>query len=141
MSAYRPPRREFLRRALAACGAPLLVPGTVSGGSRQVALRSGRGAKAAAQYLGAGSADGARAVGQAYLRHLGVEPTPSSILEVAAGTLTVISRSRSDDDAIAELVKAVRRDFQEDRTVQLDGWLLAITEVELCVLLLLPATG
>jgi hypothetical protein len=35
----------------------------------------------------------------------------------------------------------VRRDFQQGRSVQLEGWIVSRTEAELCALTLLPATN
>ena len=39
------------------------------------------------------------------------------------------------------LVAAVRQDFREGRSVQVEGWILSRTEAELCALTLLPATN
>ena len=120
------PRREFVLRALAACGASFFVPTIVDA----------QGAQAAAEYFG-GSTDAARTVGTAYLRQLGLEPIPASILQAARGATRTIERASSQEKAIAALVRDVRRDFREERSVQVEGWILSRTEVELCALTLL----
>ena len=128
------PRREFLLRVLAACGTPLFAP--------SVSLRAGqapleRGSEAAARYFGAGAA-AARAIGEAYLRQLQLPPERESILEHTRGALDIIASARTQPAATTALVAAVRRDFHEGRVVQLEGWIVSRTEVELCVLTLLP---
>lgn len=135
------PRREFLMRVLAACGTPL-VARVVSARADQTppAEPSGdRDSRAAATYFGT-SADAARAIGEAYLRQLGAEPTRAAILEHTAGAVQILGAARSQKAALNELASAVRRDFQEGRVLQLEGWVLSRTEVELCALTLLPAS-
>ena len=134
MTPYRPARREFLMHALAACGAPFLAPSL----SAQVRPQP---ATVAARYLGPGGRDAVLAIGEAYLKQGGIDRTEEAILAATAGTLRVIARSPTETAAVAALVQAVRRDFREQRSVQLEGWILARTEVELCVLALLPLAG
>jgi hypothetical protein len=152
------PRREFLLRVLAACGAPFIAP-SVSVRADQspqpasAALRRGspepegqrrpgpqldRSSQAAARYFGA-AAGAARAIGEAYLRQLQLEPERESILEHTRGALQIIASARTQRAATTALVGAVRRDFQEGRILQLEGWIVSRTEVELCMLTLLPA--
>lgn len=121
------PRREFILRALAACGTSFFVPTTVDA----------QPAQAAAEYFG-GRTDAARTVGTAYLRQLGLEPSPASILRAARGATRTIERAASQEKAIAALVRDMQRDFREGRSVQVEGWILSRTEVELCILTLLP---
>ena len=135
------PRREFILQALAACGTPFFVPATVDAAARSAQAGAGvgqdaRGAQAAAEYFG--GTDAARTVGTAYLRQLGLEPTRSSIIQAARGTTRTIERASNQEKAIAALVRDVQRDFKEDRSLQVEGWILSRTEVELCVLTLLP---
>ena len=132
------PRRAFLLQVLAACGTPLLAPVVSAQADRtpQAEPRTDTNARVAASYFGAG-ADAARAIGAAYLRQLGVEPTRGSILEHAGGALKVLGAARSEEAALADLIGAVRRDFQEGRVLLLEGWVLSRTEVELCALTLL----
>ena len=133
------PRREFILRALAACGTSLFVPTAVdaAAGSWQAEADAGQGAQAAAKYFG-GRTDAARTVGTAYLRQLGLEPTPASILQAARGAARTIERASSQEKAIEALVRDVQRDFREERTVQVEGWILSRTEAALCSLTLLP---
>jgi len=133
------PRREFLLRVLAACGTPFIAP--------SVSVRAGQtprpgpqldtSAQTAARYFGA--ATGAtRAIGEAYLRQLRLQPGREAILEHTRSTLDIIASARTPQAAMTALVGAVRRDFQEGRVLQLEGWLVSRTEVELCALTLLP---
>jgi len=130
------PRREFLLCVLAACGTPLV---SSANQATQAEPRPDPNALAAANYFGAG-VDAARAIGEAYLRHLQVEPTRVAILEHSAGALKVLAGARNQKAALTELVSAVRRDFQEGSVVSLEGWVVSRTEAELCALTLLPAT-
>ena len=132
MNSY--PRREFLLRALAACGTPFLMPlASVEG------LQKPQAGTAAAGYFG-GRTDAARAIGEAYVRQLG-DTSAESIRKASLGALEVIERASSQQNAIRALGLAVRRDFQQGRSVQLEGWIVSRTEAELCGLTLLPATN
>ena len=134
------PRREFLLRVLAACGAPLVAPVVSASGDQQPQAepRGDMNFRGAVSYFGAG-ANAARAIGEAYLRRLEVEPTRASILEHTASAWRILAAARSQKAALTELVSAVRRDFLEGRVLQLEGWIVSRTEVELCALTLLPA--
>jgi hypothetical protein len=139
MSGY--PRREFVLQVLAACGSSLLVPSVLFGsGVEQSPAGAGPSARAATAYFGSRT-ESARAVGVAYLRQLGHDAGPSSIAAATRDTTTVIERAASEPEAVAALVAAVRSDFQEGRSVQVEGWVLSRTEAELCVLTLLPETN
>ena len=136
------PRREFVLRALAACGTSFFVPTTVDAATRRSQAgtdvgRGAQGAQAAAEYFG-GRSDAVGAVGTAYLRQFGVEPTSASVRQAARGAIKTIARASSQEKAIAALVRDVQRDFREERSVQVEGWILSRTEVELCILTLLP---
>jgi hypothetical protein len=134
------PRRAFLLRVLAACGTPLLAPSVAvsAGQTPQPGPQLDRNSQAAARYFGA-TTGAARAIGEAYLRHLGLQPEREAILEHARGALDIIASARTQQAATTALVGAVRRDFQEGRALQLEGWVVSRTEVELCLLTLLPA--
>jgi len=133
MNSY--PRREFLLRALAACGTPFLMPlASVEG------LQKPQAGTAAAGYFG-GRTDAARVIGEAYVRQLGLDTSAESIRKASLGALEVIERASSQQNAIRALSLAVRRDFQQGRSVQLEGWIVSRTEAELCALTLLPATN
>jgi hypothetical protein len=133
MNSY--PRREFLLRALAACGTPLLMPlASVEGHQKPQA------GAAAAGYFGV-RVDAARTIGEAYVHQLGLDTSAGSIRKASMSALEIIERASTSDDAIAALEVAVRRDFQAGRSVQLEGWIISRTEAELCALTLLPATN
>ena len=80
-----------------------------------------------------------KAIGTAYLKQLGVEPTEQSILAAAADTLQLIAKSPTEA-AGGDRARCRRcaRDFREQRSVQLEGWIISRTEAELCALALLP---
>jgi hypothetical protein len=134
------PRREFLLRVLAACGTPFIAPSVSvrAGQTPPPAPQLDTGSQAAARYFGAATA-AARAIGESYLRQLGLQPERRAILEHTRSTMEIIASARTQQAAMTALVGAVRRDFQESRVVQLEGWLVSRTEVELCALTLLPA--
>ncbi len=118
------PRREFVLRALAACGTSFFVPTTVAAArSSQAGAGVGQdaqGAQAAARYFG-GRSDAVGTVGTAYLRQFGLEPTRASILQAARGTIRTIERASSQEKAIAALVRDVQRDFREERSLQVEA--------------------
>ncbi len=132
------PRREFLLRVLAACGTPLVASVSSAPADQRTPVEPGTDARAAASYFGTGIA-AARALGEAYLRQQQVETTRASIIEHSAGALRILAEARTEKAALSALASAVRRDFRDGRIVQLEGWVLSRTEVELCALTLLPA--
>jgi hypothetical protein len=137
MTAKQLPRREFLMAALAACGAPVFARLTHAQTAAVPQPPSSLGARVAAGYLGAGAEGSARSIAEAYLRQIGSETSSAAIEASAAATLRTISASADENAAIAALTDAVRRDFRDQRTVELGGWVLSRTEVELCALTLL----
>ena len=137
----RYPRRTFVLSVLAACGTPVFTR-TMAAAPAQpasTAANSKRASQMAAGYFGTTHADAARAIGEAYLRHVGLDNSPAGIRAAVGDTLAVIDAARTQAAASAALVAAVRRDFQDGRIVHLHGWVLSQTEVELCALTLLPA--
>jgi hypothetical protein len=134
-----PPRREFLLRVLAACGTPLVAFVSSVRADQRPPLKPGTDARAAASYFGTGIA-AARAIGEAYLRRQNAEPTQASIIEHSAGALRILAAARTETTALTELASAVRRDFRDGRVLELEGWVLSRTEVELCTLTLLPGS-
>jgi hypothetical protein len=139
------PRREFLVRALAACGTPFLVPlasleGWQNSQANTALTRGSQDTQTAASYFGV-RIDAARTIGDAYVRHLGLDTSAESIRKASRSALEIIKRASTTQNAITALERAVRRDFQEGRSVQLEGWILSRTEAELCALTLLPATN
>jgi hypothetical protein len=132
-------RRDFVLQALVACGTAFLVPSIGFGDAQGQQTRTGAG-EAAAGYFGH-RLDAARAVGTAYLKQLASDTTAPSILAATRGTTAIIEGAVSQREAIEMLVAAVRQDFREGRSVQVEGWILSRTEAELCALTLLPATN
>ena len=133
MNSY--PRRAFVLRALAACGAPFLMPAASVDG-----LQKPQAGAAAAGYF-VGHTGAASAIGEAYLRQLGLDTSAESIRKSTLGAVEVIQRASSQQTAISALALAVRRDFQRGRSVQLEGWIVSRTEAELCALTLLSAAN
>ena len=134
----RLPRRAFLLNALAACGAPIFGGAAVA--ARQPSstqTEPARGTQTAVSYLG--RAETAHEIGEAYLKHVGAEREPDAIRTAASGTLAVIAAAKTRQGALTSLVRAVRADFREGRTVELHGWVLSRTEAELCALALLSS--
>ena len=143
MSEYPLPRRKFLLRALTACGAALLgQPVFGQTGQRPGLGGADRGAGVAAGYLGSGSLDAARKIAQAYLTQMNIDRSDQAVIEEARTTLELISRTPQRNAAISALVASVRRDFLADRMIQVEGWVLSRTEVEICLLTFaLPSRG
>jgi hypothetical protein len=56
---------------------------------------------------------------------------------ISPGAAKTIARASSQEKAIEALVRDVQRDFREERSVQVEGWILSRTEAELCLLTLL----
>jgi hypothetical protein len=138
------PRREFLLRALVACGTPFVASIASLEGARKPQSRADddretQGAQTAGGYFG-GNTDAARAIGEAYMRQLGLDNSAESIRGAARGALGSIRRSSTQQNAISALILAVQRDFHDGRSVQVQGWILSRTEAELCALTLLPTT-
>jgi hypothetical protein len=125
------PRREFLFRALAVCATAGLGPARLVDAAQS--NQPGRVASTSAAYFGDRAAE-VRAFGEAYLRMLGRDSDVESVRAASRGTLDVIDRSRDQPGAIRALVRAVQRDFEQGRVVQVEGWILSKTEAELCAI-------
>ena len=128
------PRREFLWRALAACATAGLGPARSADGAQS--NPPDRVPATSVAYFGDQAAN-VRTFGEAYLRMLGRSPGDESVRAAARGTLELIDRSRDQSGAIRTLVRAVQRDFEQGRVVQVEGWILSQTEAELCTISLL----
>jgi hypothetical protein len=134
------PRREFLMRALAVCSLPLALGRNdlvESVAAQEPATPDVASSRRAVGYLGESSLEAAQSIGRARLRALGVGETGKDILVATSRTLEIINRAATDKEAIQALTEAVRGDFVEARTLDVDGWVLSQTEVDLCVLTLL----
>ena len=128
------PRREFLFRALAACAAAGLGPSRSADAAQS--NQPGRVPSASAAYFG-DQAAAVRALGESYLQLLGRDSGGDSVRAASRRTLELIDRSRDQPGAIRALVRAVQRDFEQGRVVQVQGWILSKTEAELCAISLL----
>jgi hypothetical protein len=130
------PRREFLLAALAACAGPLAAGrGTVVTVQDAAGVSSGASRRAMG-YLGEGTVEAARRIGRAGLRTLGLRESPAAIATASSPTLDLIDGAATEEAAIDSLVAAVRRDFAEGRSIDVEGWVLSATEVHLCLLTL-----
>ena len=139
------PRREFVMQALVACGCAFLgSAGTLAVADERAAGQAdgpaAGAAKMASAYFG-GRVDAASKVGSVFLHQMGADTGPASILSATRATTKLIDRASDQDRAIAALVAAVRKDFEEGRSIQVDGWILSRTEAELCALTLLPSVN
>ncbi len=81
--------------------------------------------------------DSARVVGSAFLDHAPEEASVSHLVdrisaELPEGRQTV--RDASNDELRALLAASVRSDFDEERVVNVDGWVLSPTEARLYAL-------
>jgi hypothetical protein len=134
------PRREFLLRALGACLLPLAAPpGEAVEASltlQDAARGATRGARLGLSYLGESSLSAAQTIGRAGLRALGVAESSDAIATATARTLALIDAAPDERAALDSLVAAVRRDFVEGRSIEVEGWVLSPTEVDLCMLAL-----
>jgi hypothetical protein len=119
---------------LAACATAGLGPERLAGGAQS--NQPGRVRSASAAYFG-DQAAAIRAFGESYLRLLGRDSGDDSVRSASRGTLELIDRSRDQPGAIRALVRAVQRDFEQGRVVQVQGWILSQTEAELCAISLL----
>jgi hypothetical protein len=132
------PRRAFLLNALAVCGAPFIRTERTRAGQLSVPQADlARGAQTATSYFGAAGI--AREIGEEFLEQVGADGRPESIQAAAAGALKLISAGQTRQAALTSLVRAVRSDFRDGRTVELHGWVLSRTEAELCALTLLAS--
>jgi hypothetical protein len=81
--------------------------------------------------------DSARIVGTAYLDRVPSEASATRLLDGIAARLPEgrgTIREASDDDLRAFLAASIRSDFEDDRVVEVDGWVLSPTEARLYAL-------
>ncbi len=115
-------RRDFLELALAeVLSLPLLA---ASG------CGSDRGASVVRGSFPGDRLWAAETIGRTALRAQG----EVSARRFAAATLERIDAARNDVQAVAALAEASRADLRAGRVVDVDGWTLSRTEVELCAL-------
>ena len=127
-------RRQFLACAIS-IGASTVAGDVVSGGRLTVLLpTSSLGAKLSDVFA---HKESARAIGVEYLKTHTAE-TDEHVL------VALISAKVFENDAIAIgatepevkqlLHQSIRRDFESDQIVQVQGWILSVTEARLCAL-------
>jgi hypothetical protein len=82
--------------------------------------------------------DSARVVGAQYLRIVPAEASPRVLEPLIAERLEAFGPTAlsiaGDQELRRRLGAAVLGDFEEGRTVELDGWVLSLTEARLCAL-------
>lgn len=81
--------------------------------------------------------DSAWIVGREYLRATPSEATPPVLAYLIAERLPLERRalvSATDEELRRLLAASVVADFEEGRTVEIDGWVLSATEARLCAL-------
>lgn len=84
----------------------------------------------------------ATAIGRAYLAAYPAQASVEALTESLVGGLTAVNphwRTLSKTELQAALRAQIRRDFAAERTVKLQGWLVSLTEAQLCGLAALIA--
>ncbi len=79
----------------------------------------------------------ARAIGRCYLRKTKSEGNADLLAQlIVKGDSTLRGRlhALSSDQIIGILRKSIRKDFETDNIVNVDGWILSKTEARLCAL-------
>jgi hypothetical protein len=87
-------------------------------------------------YFAADDLDAVYDLGMRYLAALAIPLTAAAVREAARSTVGLIESASTDSAAVSALVERVRDDFQRDVTLDLDGWVLSRTELDLCALCL-----
>jgi hypothetical protein len=134
-------RRDVVVHALAVCGASLVAPAVLLGRTswRQSSPDAGQAARLAAEYFG-GRTETAQKVGAAFLRTLGAGDGHDAVLAATRSTVSLIERA-GPAGALAAVEAAIERDYRSGRSLQVEGWLLARTELDLCALSMLSDVG
>lgn len=76
-------------------------------------------------------------IGREYLRLVPTEASRAVLTSLVSAGLPGGSRAvatASDEDLRLRVLLGTQRDFEEGRTVRLDGWVLSVTETRLCAL-------
>lgn len=121
------------RRTLLKVGAGTVAAAAVGFGAWRHAgnlLRSRREIAARPELLTLlGDAEVVREIGRRYREKFPEEDDPDALFDSIRADL------ESGGDFATRLDERIRRDFAEDRTVVVDGWILAVTEARQCALL------
>jgi hypothetical protein len=121
-------RREFLFGAAALVGGGVLLDRVRPWAALMSVDRRGR---SALRLSGLVSERGsAQTVGAAFLRDAGPPGTLGGLVESIAAEVPVATQA--DDDLRRALAERVAEDFADGRWVELDGWLVSLTEARLC---------
>ncbi|HET9826553.1 MAG TPA: hypothetical protein VFP87_14535 [Chitinophagaceae bacterium] len=77
-----------------------------------------------------------REIGNAYQKLVPNENSKATLMRLLAANIDVYPSDRSVDRELVSSVldKRVRQDFQENRTMVVDGWILSVTEARQCAL-------
>ena len=128
-------RRELLRDLMQALA--LVAGGLLPGAARAAHTAGTRSAVLLA--LGVDHASACE-IGRAFIAAGGATPAPESLARQIERVHGLPEPACGAQAGLAWLAAAVRRDFEWGRTVTLNGWVLARTEVELCALHQLAAS-
>ena len=135
-------RRKFLHWTLTLAGfgaSGLLRPLTASGGD---AVRTALFQKLHATFDGRRrSVEG---VGRAYLNSLASVPSANAMADDLLAAIPALSKAclhAGTEQVQNVLWQRFRRDFAEERTVELQGYVLSVTECRLCGLIALLTIG
>ena len=82
--------------------------------------------------------DGARTIGRAYLANCSPRPLKRRLLADLTKRLGRDLHAIDSETLGRRLAKQVRNDMAGDRTIVVNGWVLAETEARLCALLAMP---
>jgi hypothetical protein len=83
----------------------------------------------------------ARLVGGAYLEQVPEEHDRDRLVDLLLQSLRMEEAPPSSGQLAERVLAAVRRDFEEDRIVRIQGWMLSLTEARLCALVAISAEG
>ena len=129
-------RRRFLRLATLGGAAALAGPGACAPADE--AADADLRALAHPDLLDVLGAEPVRAIGARYRERVPAEGDAPALRAAIAGRHPLLARLLGTPRVVpAELV---RRDFAEGRTLELEGWLLAVTEARQCALYSLTPT-
>jgi hypothetical protein len=107
-----------------------------TGGAALVSLPARSRVPLAAALVGVLShREGARAIGAAYLQQVPWESNARQLMSlIVEHDPSSLGEQASLDEARAFLQRSVREDFEQSRTVELNGWVVSRTEARLCAL-------
>lgn len=138
MSLSEPTRRDFVRLM---AGLPFVITFRSAEGEERPSKSLSSDADDPADVLaGLISGESGAEIGRVYLRRFPREGDAARLVRCIAGDLDrPVDALRALDrrELLSLLERRRSRDFEEGRTVSLEGWVLSITEARLCALTLL----